>query len=668
MNLSSFNSLNSLKNLKLLFLLFFIILILFYFFNFYIKRNKLNNKIKIIIKKRKQITLENIQNKLKLPNYNNEKILNMNINELKYLMNNNQLNSIELISLYIQRCITIGNDLNAITQDLYLEALEMAKLSDERRLAGKPIRLLEGIPFSVKDCFDQKGMDSTCGLASRVGQASQRDCPIIQMLKNEGYYYYEYNLITYLFNYLLIYMLIGGIPIVRSNVPPILMAWETSNNVFGTTLNPWNPLKITGGSSGGEAALISSRCSPIGIGTDIGGSLRIPAACCGIYSFKPTTKRLTTKYVSCQEVPGQTAIYSSPGPMGRYVDDLELLMKIWLQPKHQIKNEENNDNSLILNRENLSNMWYYDPYTPPVPWRNTLSSSIIDLNLDLNSDSTSTSTDVTILNTLSNLKTSSRRIRIGYFRSNSFFQPATCCQRALDEVINTLKEEGFEVIEWSPPSLSFMKAGFLANRVFIADRCKWLKSVLGDEFPHYTMLGGIILGSIPPFILYYLGKILQCFPYTTRLGRLLNETFGCSYSNVSDVWQLNYEIQEYQQQFHELFQLSKLNYLICPTMGLPAVNHKESINLLPVVMYTSIFNVLQYPVGHIPVTTVKENECYYHDKKWENDIITNIANKQMKSSKGLPVGVSIAGLPYDDESVINLMKILEKRFKFQSSK
>ncbi len=124
------------------------------------------------------------------------------------------------------------------------------------------------------------------------------------------------------------------------------MAWETSNNVFGTTCNPWNRKRVTGGSSGGEAALLASRCSPLGLGTDIGGSLRIPAACCGVYSLKPTTRRVSTAGLACQEVPGQTAILSSPGPMGRCVADLELVMRAWLESP---------------SRE--------DPYCPPCGWR-----------------------------------------------------------------------------------------------------------------------------------------------------------------------------------------------------------------------------------------------------------------------------------------------------------
>jgi Asp-tRNA(Asn)/Glu-tRNA(Gln) amidotransferase A subunit family amidase len=171
-------------------------------------------------------------------------------------------------------------------------------------------------------------------------------------------------------------ILSGAIPFVRSNVPPILMAWETANSVFGQTSNPWNKTRVSGGSSGGEAALISSRCSPLGIGTDIGGSLRIPAACCGIYSLKPTTRRVTTLGLSCQEVPGQNTILSSPGPMGRTVNDLDLIMRAWLgcqpQPQEDCGDVNEADSETLSSNRLGSPLWVCDPYTPPVPWRGIL--------------------------------------------------------------------------------------------------------------------------------------------------------------------------------------------------------------------------------------------------------------------------------------------------------
>lgn len=200
-----------------------------------------------------------------------DEILDKTATQLLEALKRGDLSSVKIVSVYIKRCIEHGRLHNAITEEFFDEALRAAAESDLRRSMGTEPRLLEGIPISVKDCFDQVGADSTCGLASHVNNPKGKDCPALHMLRQAG-----------------------AIPLVRSNVPPILMAWETSNNVFGSTKNPWNVSRIVGGSSGGEGALIASRSSVLGIGTDIGGSLRIPASCCGLYSLKPTTRRVTT--------------------------------------------------------------------------------------------------------------------------------------------------------------------------------------------------------------------------------------------------------------------------------------------------------------------------------------------------------------------------------------
>ena len=87
----------------------------------------------------------------------------------------------------------------------------------------------------------------------------------------------------------------GAIPFVKSNGPQMMMTIESVNHIWGRSKNPWNPERTVGGSSGGEAGLIASRCSPLGFGTDIGGSVRIPALYCGVYTIKPTAERLSAK-------------------------------------------------------------------------------------------------------------------------------------------------------------------------------------------------------------------------------------------------------------------------------------------------------------------------------------------------------------------------------------
>lgn len=85
----------------------------------------------------------------------------------------------------------------------------------------------------------------------------------------------------------------GLIPFIKTNVPQFCMTFETTNNLWGTTLNPWDKTKSPGGSSGGEGAIISSRCSFLGIGSDIGGSIRIPSSFCGVYGLRPSGRRIS---------------------------------------------------------------------------------------------------------------------------------------------------------------------------------------------------------------------------------------------------------------------------------------------------------------------------------------------------------------------------------------
>lgn len=117
----------------------------------------------------------------------------------------------------------------------------------------------------------------------------------------------------------------------KTNVPQMLMLPETANNVFGTTTNPWNHARCAGGSSGGEGALIGARASPLGIGTDIGGSIRIPATFNGITGFKPTPWRVSDQGITLpfltEDRMGMQAVKLSAGPMARYVEDLVLMLK-----------------------------------------------------------------------------------------------------------------------------------------------------------------------------------------------------------------------------------------------------------------------------------------------------------------------------------------------------
>jgi Asp-tRNA(Asn)/Glu-tRNA(Gln) amidotransferase A subunit family amidase len=139
---------------------------------------------------------------------------------------------------------------------------------------------------------------------SEVGNPSLRDGVIVKVLKDAG-----------------------AVPFVKTNVPQTLLAFECGNPVFGVTRNPYNGERTCGGSSGGEAALLASDASPIGIGSDVGGSLRIPAHFSGCFGLKPCLGRFPGSGVMPPN-PGFDAIKSTLGPMGRSVDDLESITRV----------------------------------------------------------------------------------------------------------------------------------------------------------------------------------------------------------------------------------------------------------------------------------------------------------------------------------------------------
>jgi amidase len=175
---------------------------------------------------------------------------------------------------------------NCLSEICFYRAIEDAKAIDQHlEKTGHIVGPLHGLPITIKDNFDIAGLDTTIGFASHVGNPATKDSDIVAILRRAGAVIY-----------------------VKTNVPTAMMLAETVNNTFGRTLNPLNRKLTSGGSSGGESALIAFRGSPIGIGTDIGGSLRIPAACTGMSSVQYAAQgRFMT--ISCRSLQSQAEFW-----------------------------------------------------------------------------------------------------------------------------------------------------------------------------------------------------------------------------------------------------------------------------------------------------------------------------------------------------------------------
>ncbi|KAM0441227.1 hypothetical protein ACHAPT_000534 [Fusarium lateritium] len=181
-----------------------------------------------------------------------------------------EVTSEAVTSAYIARAIEAHKMTNCLTEVLFQDALEQAKHLDEfYAKQGKTVGPLHGVPVTLKDQFNVKGHDTTLGYTSRAFKPASEDAILVNMLKQ-----------------------LGAIIIAKSNLPQSIMWCETDNPLWGLTTNPMIPGYTPGGSTGGESALLYMHGSMIGLGTDIGGSIRIPAHMMGLYGFKPSSSRL----------------------------------------------------------------------------------------------------------------------------------------------------------------------------------------------------------------------------------------------------------------------------------------------------------------------------------------------------------------------------------------
>jgi amidase len=219
------------------------------------------------------------------------------------LIRDRAISSVELIAAHLARVEEVNPALNAVVETLRESALNAAREVD----AKKPTGPLAGVPFSIKDSIEVAGTVCSAGtLGYRNNAASAHDATLVARLRSAG-----------------------AIPVARTNLPDLLFAFESDNLIFGRTNNPYNLQRTSGGSSGGEAALIAACGSPFGLGSDAAGSVRLPAHYCGIATIKPTSGRLArTGHVP--PAGGWIEMLWQIGPMARRVEDLWTMMPILL--------------------------------------------------------------------------------------------------------------------------------------------------------------------------------------------------------------------------------------------------------------------------------------------------------------------------------------------------
>ena len=228
-----------------------------------------------------------------------EEIYYLDATDLAEKIRTRNLSPVEVINAFLERIEEANPKINAIVT-LAEGVIEEARAAEDAVMRGEPLGPLHGVPFTIKDCIDTAGIRTTQGSKLFEDHVPTADATVVTRLKQAG-----------------------GIFLAKTNMPEFALWWETDNLVFGRTKNPWNLERIPGGSSGGEAAALASGLSALGIGSDLGGSVRAPAHCCGVVGLKATHGRIPLT----GHWPDTLLRTMHVGPMARTVRDVALALR-----------------------------------------------------------------------------------------------------------------------------------------------------------------------------------------------------------------------------------------------------------------------------------------------------------------------------------------------------
>lgn len=237
-------------------------------------------------------------------------LLTISATELAAGIRAGRWSSREVVDAHIAEVERVNPDLNAVVYPRFAEARQEAEAADARRALAGPDDLppLHGVPCTIKECFALTGMPQTAGLVSRTAHRAPEDATAVGR-----------------------YRAAGAIPMGVTNTSELCMWMESSNEVYGRTNNPYDLTRMVGGSSGGEGAIIGAGASPFGLGSDVGGSIRMPAYFNGVFGHKPTGG-LIPGSGQFPNAKGDALRYLTTGPLCRKADDLWPLVKILAGP------------------------------------------------------------------------------------------------------------------------------------------------------------------------------------------------------------------------------------------------------------------------------------------------------------------------------------------------
>ncbi|KAH9057421.1 amidase [Lactarius vividus] len=494
-----------------------------------------------------------------------------------------------VLEAYLARAAQVHDATNCLTEVFFEEAREEAReLDAEFSKTGELKGPLHGVPISVKDSFNVKGFDSTIGYTRWGNKPAEQDAVSVATLRAAG-----------------------AIVIAKTNVPQTLLAFESVNPLWGRTLNPWSTAHTPGGSSGGEGAVLAADGAALGLGSDIGGSIRIPSGYCGIYALKPGYGRVSY-HGSVGPNPGFEAVRAVAGPMGRSVADLERAARV------------------LFGERGSRNV-----YLPaPVPYR-----------------------DVTL----------PEKLRFGYYLNDGVVKGSPACHRAVLETVEALRKAGHECVEINPPNVS--RALQLFTGITSADGYEKLTSHLGPDKQESALFLVTLGPRLPGEVRARRGglghpHLVGDTQFATFLSHSRRKTVGKYYDYVAA--KLAFERETRGTLWSDA---GGLDAVIAPVQAVPAVPHGGCDRLAPLACSTLLYNIVDSPVGVVPVTRVDPARDALSDawraapgagsKILERGLYGPKGAYDVRAMEGLPVGVQIVGEAWGDEKVLAIMHVVD---------
>ncbi|GAQ42175.1 hypothetical protein AtubIFM56815_005197 [Aspergillus tubingensis] len=515
-----------------------------------------------------------------------------------------QWTAVEVAEAFCHRAALAHQLVNCLHEIFFDAALETARvLDDHYTKTGKPLGPLHGLPVSLKDQFHVKGVETTMGYVGWINTfQGKTDDP--------RYLTHESELVKEL-------RAAGAVLYCKTSVPMTLMSGETMNNIITYTHNPKNRLLSSGGSSGGEGALIALRGSPAGFGTDIGGSIRVPASFNGLYGIRPSVGRMPYEGAA-NSGEGQNTVLSVVGPLSSSARGLVLLFKTVLAAKP----------------------WLGDPGVLEIPWREDI-----------------------VEETRKLVQGQPEGLSFGIFYDDGLVKPQPPVERAMRIAAETIKSLGHKLIDWQPPSHQTAASIAVSPSPISNYPPKTLD--ITDNHPKnraYNLDGG--------------ADVLQNFALSNETihTSVVIDTSGSPQKTALEIAALNVEKREYQKQYLDYWNSTAqvtgtgrpVDAVICPVAPHAACIPAKYATI----GYTAFINVLDYTSAVVPVTCADrgvdvlgtEGREYFGelDRRTEGEYDADVFD-------GAPAGIQLFGRRLQEEKILVLAEYLGEEIRKASA-